>query len=744
MLAAFSIIVASLLSGCGGGGGGGSGSATSYYANWNCAGPQCASVMGGYSGTAGPFSSLAACEQWRQTYILSSSCSTTPGGGGGGPVAPATLTSITITPANSTLPIGLTRQFTATGRYSDGTAKDVTTQATWTANCGGYLCTSPQAATISASGLATASTSGSSTINAEIGSIRGSTTLYVTAASIQSITVTPANPTISNGYTQQFTATGHLSDGTSFNIPNQVAWSSGLTSVASINTAGLATGVAIGSSTITATWGGKSGSATLTVSPALLVSITVTPTNPIVANNFTSQFRALSTYSDGTVQDITGGVVWSSGTTSIATINAAGLATGVAVGSSAITATSGSIFGSTTLTVSAATLVSISIAPANPFIAPGTNVQFTATGNFSDSTSQILPTGVSWGSGNAPVATISSSGLANAVAVGTSTITATSGAVSANTLLAVTLTPPGMTWNYLPTSPVMVPCSTSCAFVNFRLTSVIWSGTQFVAVANNGGIFSSPDGITWTTRIPGPNSSGPGSTLMSVAWSATQMRFVAVGINYIMTSSDGITWAQNTTAPISSTTLNGVTWSGTEFVAVGNATILTSPDGLTWTPRTSGTASVLRSVAWSGIHYVAVGDVTLISPDGINWTKTADGSTGWNSIAWSGNQFIEVGSTGNIRTSADGITWTARPVQPTELNSVIWTGTQFVAVGGPGGGGASYPGYVITSPDGITWTSRTIGALGTQFGVSHTLLGVAWSGTTLVAVGNLYYTYTSP
>ena len=139
---------------------------------------------------------------------------------------------------------------------------------------------------------------------------------------------------------------------------------------------------------------------------------------------------------------------------------------------------------------------------------------------------------------------------------------------------------------------------------------------------------------------------------------------------------------------------------------------------------------------------MAVGDATLISPDGISWKKTIDTSTGWTSIAWSGTQFVEVGSAGNIRTSPDGITWTAQTAESVGLNSVIWTGTQFVAVGGAYVD--SSPGYIFTSPDGVIWTSRTIGVVGSPDGLSYTLFGVTWSGTTLVAVGGHYYIDTSP
>ena len=60
------------------------------------------------------------------------------------------------------------------------------------------------------------------------------------APTLTSIAVTPANPTIQTGATQQFTATGTYSDNTTQNITSQVTWASN-TSAATINSAGLAT-----------------------------------------------------------------------------------------------------------------------------------------------------------------------------------------------------------------------------------------------------------------------------------------------------------------------------------------------------------------------------------------------------------------------------------------------------------------------------------------------------------------------
>ncbi len=143
---------------------------------------------------------------------------------------------------------------------------------------------------------------------------------------LTSVTVTPADQSVINGLTRQFTATAIYSDGTSKDITTTATWAS-TTAAAKVDLDGLATGESAGSSTITATLGGQSGSTNLIVTPATLNAITVTPTNPTVVNGLTRQFMATGTYSDGTSQDITAAVIWASGTTAVATVNSGGLAT---------------------------------------------------------------------------------------------------------------------------------------------------------------------------------------------------------------------------------------------------------------------------------------------------------------------------------------------------------------------------------------------------------------------------------
>ena len=129
------------------------------------------------------------------------------------------------------------------------------------------------------------------------------------------------------------------------------AWASSNPGVAPVTAAGLATGTAQGTSQISATAAGVTGTTTLTVVPAKLVSITVTPANQSVKVGITVQYIAIGTFSDGSTQDLTASVTWASSSPSIATITAAGSATTAKVGSTKISATSGGIVGSTSLTV---------------------------------------------------------------------------------------------------------------------------------------------------------------------------------------------------------------------------------------------------------------------------------------------------------------------------------------------------------------------------------------------------------
>lgn len=136
--------------------------------------------------------------------------------------------------------------------------------------------------------------------------------INIRAVTLQSITVTPPNPTIVSGTSQTFTATGLYTDGSTQNLTSSATWTSSNTGVATMSGA-TATGVGVGTATITATLGSISASTTLAVqAPAIhiaaqyksiarlangnyAVSIAVTNTGNIAAKNVTAFVGILGT-----------------------------------------------------------------------------------------------------------------------------------------------------------------------------------------------------------------------------------------------------------------------------------------------------------------------------------------------------------------------------------------------------------------------------------------------------------------
>jgi trimeric autotransporter adhesin len=341
----------------------------------------------------------------------------------------ASLKAITISPTAVSLPVNTAQQFTATGSYSDGSSRDITLLATWTSSA---LST----ATVTSSGLVQGINAGSVTISASAGGVKQTTTITVTAPTISFISVSPDGLTLPIGINQQYIATATYTDGTSQDLVSGVAWNSSSTSVATINGSGLAMTTAAGTTTIQATVGAFTDSVTLTVVNAHLSSISVTPSPVTIAAGTRQQFAATGIFDDGSTQTLTS-VSWSSSTPGVVTVDSSGLAAGVAGGTGSVNATVGSITGSAAITVTGASLVSIAVTPANSTMPIGASKQFVATGTFSDSSTQDITASVGWSSSNAAVAAINSAGLVTSTITGTTKISAILGAITGSTGLTV-------------------------------------------------------------------------------------------------------------------------------------------------------------------------------------------------------------------------------------------------------------------------------------------------------------------
>jgi uncharacterized protein YjdB len=296
-------------------------------------------------------------------------------------------------------------------------------------------------ATVDVNGLANGVGTGAVTITATAGSVSGTASLTVSAATLVSIAVTPANSSMAVGTTKQFAATATFSDSSLQDVSGVVVWTSSNPAAATINAQGMASSVATGSTTVTATYGTVSGSTGLTVLSAHLVSISIVPANPFIAKGTSIKLTASGTFSDGSVATNLSGVSWKSSKPNIANVRGSGIAHGKKGGSVTVTATASGISGTTTLTVRTGTLVSLAITPATPTAAAGTKQQFTATGTFSDGSTQDITLNAHWSSSSASVATIANAPSVAALATcnnaGTTTIGANSGGITGSAVLTV-------------------------------------------------------------------------------------------------------------------------------------------------------------------------------------------------------------------------------------------------------------------------------------------------------------------
>jgi hypothetical protein len=420
------------------------------------------------------------------------------------------LQSIAIIPTTATIYQGATEQFTATGTYSDGTVQDLTATATWGTSSGSVATISTAGPTSTTGGLASGVGGGSVTITATSGSIVNTTVVNLTVTGINSVAVTPANPTVyfgdantsnpvgSANNTLQFAATANYADSTSAVVTTAATWaaSTATPTVATISNVtgsqGLATILTTGASTISATYAGVTGSTTLTVSPALLESIALTPTSVSLGLLGTQQFAATGTYSDGTTQDVTASVTWTSATpTSVSITSPGGLAQALAYNAGiSITASETNAAGTlitspaATVLVPAPTLLSIAVAPPTISLAAGYTQQYTATGTYSDGSVQDLTATATWASSTPSFASIVAGGLASTLKIGTTTISATSGVVVGQTTLTVT-------------APVLLSIAVTPASVSLGLNAT----QQYVATGtySDGSTAAITSSVTWAS-----------------------------------------------------------------------------------------------------------------------------------------------------------------------------------------------------------------------------------------------------
>jgi uncharacterized protein YjdB len=582
-------------------------------ATWASSGPAVASISNA-SGSQGRATALA---------LGSVSITATLSGRSAGAsltVTPAVLQQLQLSPPTASVPRGLTTPFTVTGVFSDGTSADLTEQVTWSSSAPAIATVSNGAGT---RGAVQALNVGMATISAAQGGVTGTASLTVTAAQLASVQLSPANPTVPRGLTRQLSAIGLYTDGTTQDLTAQATWTSADGTIATVSNASGSEGVAQaldqGTVVISASVGGRTGSTSLTVSPAVLQLLQVNPVGPSVPAGLTEQLSATGVYSDSTTQDLTTQVTWTSADAQVVQVsNAAGfqgIVTGGAVGSTTVTASLSGVSGSTTVTVTPSVLQQLQVTPPNPTRPKGLQVNFQATGVFSDGSTQDLTTQVTWASTSMGVVAISNAsgveGRATAMNVGTATVTATFGAVSGSA--SFTVTPAQLT------RLDVTPASTTMPLGTVRLFQAIGTYTD-------GSTQTLTSQASWSSSAPAvlDVSNAPGSEGLATTLALGSATLTATFSGFTATATVSITQAALATielTPDMGSTPLGFT---RQFIAIGHYTdgttsVLTSQ--ATWASSDTGRALISNAGASRGL-------LSTVAPGAVTITASYNGVTG--------------------------------------------------------------------------------------------------------------------
>lgn len=666
-----------------------------------------------------------------------------------------------VNPSAVSIRSGDSQTLTATFDADPGVSQAVT----WTS-------ASSAIATVSAGGVVTGVSAGATTVRAtSVVDPRISNVATVSVSPGRSVTVTPNTGSVGTGQTIPLAATVQIEAG----LSTAVTWRSSSTAIATVSQTGVVTGVALGTVTITALSQIDSlarGTATISVVP-IVRTVTVSPTTASVFINSTQQLTPTVT-ADGTVSTA---VTWRALNPNIATVSAAGLVTGVALGTTTITVLSNidtTKRATATITVAPKT-IAVAIVQRVVGLNPGGSTTLTATVTADPNVS----TAVTWSSATPTVATISQAGTVSAIASGTTIITAISQAdntkrdtvtVSVIPRLATTWSASRLNATLFDDVLSIAPFSDGTAFavnsVNggasggdvYRFNGTTWTrtaiGTQFntrflavhgqiptqvIAVGTNG-VIARFDGTTWTTM-----ASGTTRTLRSV-WVENASSIYAVGDNGTVLRYNGTAWSAITSN--STQQLNSV-WAsaGVAYVVGNNADVL----------RITGTTSVRQSVPYAddlnGVTGVGGGIITAVGRvggilqfNGQNWTLINSNGVGddFYSVAAVANNRAYIGGSSGVYV-LDVATLVSTPITyrvatfgvAVDASNDVWAAGQRGAVQRFSGGAWTTNNFAPDLLDVWTTSATNSWAVG-EYGFVFRWNGTSWTRQTTPSAAHLY------
>jgi uncharacterized protein YjdB len=592
-------------------------------------------------------------------------------------VSLAPVATITLSQTAATVIVGQTTTLTATLKDALGNVLTGRTVA-WSSG-------NTAAATVSSAGVVTAVAPGTATITAASEGKSATATITVPALAVGSVVVAPASPALNVGQSMPLSVTVKNVAGTVV-TDRVVTWSTSSATVATVSTTGMISGVGAGTATITATSEGKSGTSVVTVTRVPVGSVSFQPATASVIIGQTTTLSPIVKDTTGTV--VTDRVVaWSSSNTTAATVSSAGVVSGLALGTTTITATSEGKSGTITVTVIPVPVGTVTVLPETANLLVGQTQPLSAT--VKDANGVVVTNRVVVWSSSGPAASVSTSGVVTALALGSATITATSEGKSGSSAVTVVPVPVGSVTlqpanNSIivgqTTTPTIVVKDANGTIVTNRV--VTWSSSNSaIASVSSAGVITGVAPGTATITATSEGKSGTTSVTVSAApvgsvtvqpnpasvikGQTTTLVATVKDVNGTVVTDRVVTWASNGPAATVSQTgvVTGITVGSTVITVTSeskstqvNVTVTPVPVGtVTVTPGTvsvgvlqtatlavvvkdaNGTVVTDRPVVWaSGSPLVAsvsqFGVVTGLLAGASNITATSEGKVGSSAV----------------------------------------------------------------------------------------------------------------
>lgn len=326
-------------------------------------------------------------------------------------------------PASETLNVGDSLPMSAVFKDAEGNPVEADRGVTWTSD-------NPGVAVLSGN-YVKAVGGGTATVIGESRGLRGTAIITVSGAAIAgrvpvaTVVLGTVSRSLTDGESVQLAASTRDDKGAALD-GRPVNWSSSNPAVIEVSPTGLAVAKSDGSATLTATSEGKSATVDLTVAPAAVALVAVTPSRVSMEVGEKVKLNAEARDARGNVL-AQRPLAWTSSKDAVVTVGADGSVSGVAVGTATISVETGGKRGSASITVvtNRVDVATIIISPAGGQLAVGDKVQLDA--QLKDARGTLIKDRTpSWSSSNTDVASVSPSGQVTATGPGSATITASS------------------------------------------------------------------------------------------------------------------------------------------------------------------------------------------------------------------------------------------------------------------------------------------------------------------------------